>query len=68
MRKREEIKAMIFFVSLVITVLALIIFCFSFWDGKVGVEDNGDGRWETLYIATPFNAINPSAGDYHNER
>ncbi|MBL4763487.1 MAG: hypothetical protein JKY93_12425 [Gammaproteobacteria bacterium] len=67
MSKKEETKAIIFFVFIVGLVFFLAVYSLSFWDGKLGMEDNGDGRYETLYLYNPLNEINPSAGDYYSE-
>lgn len=67
MRIKTEIKAALFGAFLLSAFVALMLYSLSFWDGRLGIEDNGDGRIETLYLLNPLNEINPGAGDYYSE-
>ena len=51
---KEMKKAVVFCVALLLLFIFLCFHSLSFWDGRVGIEDNGDGRIETLYVINPL--------------
>ena len=67
MLNNTEARALLFAVFLLILLVTLVGYSLTHWDGRLGIEDNGDGRIETLYVINPLNQINPAAGDYHHD-